>query len=265
MTRAWRGTSWLPCSVNVRVISSGRAAEAVAGAVGDCFGHDFAAGDGEALHRHAVAEVRQGGLRRLAVSIEDGDQVDERAAAAAGDEDDDGGVGEAVTVEVSEGDGVVDDAGVDPFCCALAEGDLALAVGELNGGVFVAEERQVVLGVAQLVQRQALRDRRFPGKLLAVQPLLQALGAVDPRLLTVGKPGPVVGFAPGELAVGGGLLRQPCGGVVLLVVQAVANDVRDEVVEGLEAQLEGAVLGKEGLEREDEADNGDQQNESGFH
>ena len=77
-----------------------------------------------------------------AVAIEDGDQVDEGAAAAAGDEDDDGGVGEAVTVgKVSEGDGVADDAGGYPLRRTIAEDDLAGAVGELDGGVVVAEER----------------------------------------------------------------------------------------------------------------------------
>ena len=185
----------------------GRAAEAVAGAVGDCFGHDIAAGDGEALHRHAVAEE---GVRRLdggAVAIEDRDEVDEGAAAARVDVGDDRGIGDSIGIEIAEGDSVVDQAHVHALGCTLAVDKGAHAIDEANRGVVVAEEREVVLRVAQLVQRQALRERRFPGKLLAIQPLLQALGAVDPRLLTVGKPGPVVGFAPGELAVGGGLLR----------------------------------------------------------
>ena len=80
--------------------------------------------------------------------IEHGDQVDEGAAAAAGDEDDCDGVGDAVTIKIAEGDGVVDEAGLDSLRGALAEDELSLAVGELNWGVLVAEEGEVVFGVA---------------------------------------------------------------------------------------------------------------------
>ena len=60
---------------------------------------------------------------------------------------------------------------------------------------------------------------------------------------TIGEPGPVVGFAPGEQAGAGCLLGQTRFRIVVLVLEALADHVWNQVAQGLESQLKGAVLG----------------------
>ena len=95
--------------------------------------------------------------------------MDERAAAAAGGEGDDCRIGDPVSVQIAEGDRVVDEARVIPFGRTLAIRDRSHAVFKSNWGVVVTEKRQAVFGVAQLFQRQpprrhALRALELPNQ-----------------------------------------------------------------------------------------------------
>ena len=78
-----------------------------------------------------------------------------------GGEDDNCGIGNPVVVKIAEGDHVVLNARVIPFCRTLAISNRSLAVLELNRGVLFTEERQAIFGVPQLFQRQPLPTPRL--------------------------------------------------------------------------------------------------------
>src|SRR6476661_6001989 len=97
----------------------------------------------------------------------------------------------------------------------------------------------------RLKNHEARKTRRlgraFPGEALGVGAALEAVGAVDPGGRAVGEGGPVVGLAPDQQAVGGALEAVAVVRVMTLVLGAVADDVRDQVVQRLEAEREGAL------------------------
>ena len=64
----------------------------------------------------------------------------------------------------------------------------------------------------------------FPFKPLGVQALLETVRPIDPRAVAVGKSRPVVGLSPDEEA-SRGLLHAIANGIVVLVFQALADDV----------------------------------------
>src|SRR5688572_11239228 len=81
----------------------------------------------------------------------------------------------------------------------------------------------------------------LPGKALVVRPGLQAEGAIDPGGAAISEGGPVVGLAPDQQSAGGPLETVAIFRIVVLVLEAGANDVRNQVMERLETQHELAA------------------------
>ncbi|MDE0219563.1 MAG: hypothetical protein OXJ90_09850 [Spirochaetaceae bacterium] len=80
--------------------------------------------------------------------------MDERAAPAGVDEDDDSRVGDIVAVQVAKGDKIADQAGFHPLRRTSAIPDRSLPVPESNRGLLVAEQRQPVVAVTKLLERE---------------------------------------------------------------------------------------------------------------
>jgi len=117
------------------------------------------------------------------------------------------------------------------------------AAGALVMSPTAARAAAIAGGGAGVGRQQAL-GVRLPAIALRVEPLEEAVGAVDPRPVAVGEGHPVVELQPGEQAVSG-VLQGVAVGRERLVVEAIANVGRVQVVQGLEA--EDVPAGRRGL------------------
>lgn len=131
-----------------------RAAQPVAGTVCEQRREDVTTRDGEPFHAYPITQVLASCLHGLAFAVTHREQVDERAASAGVDEDDDSGIRDVVTVEVAEGDQVTDQSDVHPLRRTHAVPDRSLPCAESDRGFLVAEQRQMVLTVAELFDRE---------------------------------------------------------------------------------------------------------------
>ena len=116
---------------------------------------------------------------------------------------------------------------------AFIQGDERLSVtagdGHRVGGRGNIDSRRVV---------------RLPLKALGIEPLHEAVWAIDPRAVAVRKGRPVVSLPPDQQAAGG-LLHAVADFIVVLVFQALTDDIlADKIAQSLEAQHKLAIRGE---------------------
>jgi hypothetical protein len=112
-------------------------------------------------------------------------------------------------------------------------------------GVDVDHRQREASRVAPVAVGQRREDHQpvrvgLPPQPLGIGALLQAERPIDPGLRAVGERRPVVRLAPDQEATRGGLQRIATLRVAVLVFDAVAHDLRDQVMQGLKAQHERA-------------------------